>query len=259
MFLYFSAAALIENGHNLTDIIKLLTDRQYRSTLQFSDPVTKAFWAGFDDLKPSQQRLEVSSTLNKFYTLLADPRLRRMLGTNRKGLRLSDFLQDQVLHVRLPVRQYGKGKVKLVGSLVISYLTQLLLERNDPRPYDLYIDDAHLFAHDTVQNALLSTSRYGLSTTLAHQHSNQLHPDLFNALMGNTEIQYIFRVSQDDAAILSPKMPPMSSKSELDRLRNYSYRTLPFNKYDPDGVTLPVENLYEGFNCTGHEVKRSRF
>ena len=242
MFLYFSAAALIENGHNLTDILKLLTDRQYRSTLHYSDDITKKFWTDFEALNASQQRNEISSTINKFYTLLADPRIRRMFSVNRKGMCLSDYLHDEILHVRLPVRLYGKAKVKLVGSLIISYLTQLLLERNDPRPYDLYIDDAHLYAHDTVQNALVSISRYGLSTIVAHQHSKQLDPDLFDALLGNTESQYIFRVSQDDAEILSPKMPPMSSKSELDRIPNYSYREIPFDKYRPDGVTFPLEN-----------------
>lgn len=241
MYLFFAAAALIENGHNLTDILKLLTDRQYRSTLHHTDTVTKQFWADFEALNAREQRQEVSSTINKFYSLLADPRLRRMFGVNKKGLHLSDFLQDQVLHVRLPVRLYGKSKVKLVGSLIISYLTQLLLERNDPRPYDLYIDDAHLYAHDTVQNALVSTSRYGLSTTVAHQHSRQLDPDLFDALMGNTERQYLFRMSREDAKVLSPLMPSNHSKVSLDRMPNYSYREIPFDKYAPDRVTIPLE------------------
>lgn len=242
MFLFFSAAALIENGHNLTDILKLLTVKQYRSQLTYTDTVTKQFWADFEELSPREQRQEVSSTINKFYSLLADPRLRRMFGTNRKGVVLSDFLADQVLHVRLPMRSYGKAKVKLVGSLIISYLTQLILERNDPRPYDLYIDDAHLYAFDTVHNTLLSTDRYGLSTTVAHQHSKQLHPDLFDALLGNTAQKYIFRVSLEDAALLADKMPPMSSKSELDRLPNYSYRALPFDKFASDKNTVPLES-----------------
>ena len=242
MFLLFSAAALIENDHNLSDILKLLSDKQYRSKLHYSDPVTKQFWEGFEELKPIQQRQEVSSTINKFYTLLADPRIRRMLSVNRKGIRLSDFLGSKVLHIRLPVRHYGKAKVKLVGSLILSYLTQLLLERNEARPYDIYIDDAHHYAHDIVQNTLVSTSRYGLSATFAIQHSKQLHPDLFDAVMGNTTSQYLFRVSREDAEILSPHMPPNHSKTPLDELTNYTFRELPYNRHRPDRVTLPLEN-----------------
>ena len=94
-----------------------------------------------------------------------------------------------------------------------------------------------------MQNTLVSTARYGLSTTVAHHHSNQLHPDLFGALLGNTEYQYVFRVSQDDAKLLSPKMPPMSSKAELDRIENYFYRKLPFKKYHSDQNTIPLEKL----------------
>lgn len=241
MFLYFTAAALIENGHNLTDILKLLSDRQYRSTLHHSDEIAAKFWTDFDALPAPQQRQDVSSTINKFYTLLADPRLRRMFAVNRKGLHLSDYLADQVLHVRLPLRRYGKGKLKLVGSLIISYLTQLLLERNDPRPYDLYIDDAHLYAHDTIQNALVSTSRYGLSTIVAFHHQKQLDPNLFDALLGNTETRYVFRVSQEDADILSHEMPTNHSKISLDRLLNYTYRQFPWSGQQPDGITSPLE------------------
>ena len=242
MFLLFSAAALIENGHNLSDILKLLTDPEYRSQLHFTDTLTKQFWDGFEALSAREQRQEVSSTINKFYTLLSDPRLRRMFAVNKKGLHLANYLDNQILHVRLPVRQYGKAKVKLIGSLIISYLTQLLLERNDPRPYDLFIDDAHFYAHDTVQNTLVSTSRYGLSTTVATQASTQLHDDLFAALMGNTAEQFLFRVSREDAEILSPMMPSNHSKVSLDRLKNYTYRRVPFDKYSPDSETIPLEN-----------------
>jgi len=241
MFLLFSAAALIENGHNLTDILKLLNEPEYRATQHYDDPVTAKFWADFDTLNPAQQRQDVSSTINKFYSLLSDPRLRRMFGVNRKGLCLTDHLEDQVLHMRLPVRLYGKAKVKLVGSLVISYLTQLLLERNDPRPYDLYIDDAHLYAHDTVHNALVSTSRYGLSTTVATQNTKQLNPNLVDALLGNTERRYVFRVSREDAELLSSEMPSNHSKISLDRLPNYTYRQFPWNVHSSDKTTAPLE------------------
>lgn len=242
MFLLFSAAALIENGHNLSDILRLLSDKQYRSQLQFTDPVTKQFWAGFEVLTPKEQRQEVSSTINKFYTLLSDPRIRRMLAVNKKGICLSNFLEDQVLHVRLPVRLYGKAKVKLIGSLILSYLTQLILERNDPRPYDIFIDDAHLYAHDTVHNTLVSTARYGLSSIVAHQHIAQLDSDLFAALMGNCEQRYIFRVSREDARVLETDMPSNHSKVALEQLRKHSYRVIPFDKYASDGITLPLEN-----------------
>ncbi|MEL6644083.1 MAG: hypothetical protein AAFQ79_09120 [Pseudomonadota bacterium] len=257
MFLLFSAATLIENGHNLTDIIKLLSDREYRSKLTHSDELVRQFWTDFEVLNDTQQRHEVSSTINKFYSLLIDPRVRHMLSVNKKGICLSDFLADQVLHVRLPVRSYGRAKVKLIGSLIISYLTQLLLERNDPRPYDLYIDDCHLYAHDTVHNALVSTSRYGLATTVAFQHKRQLSTDLFEALMGNTERQYVFRVSRDDAEVLSAQLPANHSKVSLDRLSNHSYRELPFNKLAPDGVTIPLEKSIEDKGYTGKPESRS--
>jgi hypothetical protein len=242
MYLFFSAASLIDNGHNLTDVIDLLTDKQYRSVLSHTDTVTRKFWEQFELLNDKDRRQEISSTLNKFFTLLADPRIRRMFGANKRCLSLKSFMDDSVLHVRLPVRLYGKSKVGLVGSLVISYLTQLLLERNSDRPYDLYIDDVHMFAADTVQNALVSTSRYGLSTTVAHQNIAQIDPALFAALMGNCATRHVFRVSKDDAEVLQSAMKASTSKCGLDELPQFSYRTFPFHERDKDSRTLPLES-----------------
>ena len=88
----------------------------------------------------------------------------------------------------------------------------------------------------------MSTSRYGLSTTVACQHSGQLEPDLFHALRGSTERRYVFCVSKDDADILNSEMPPNHSKVSLDRLPNHTYRPLPWDKSISDQTTIPLEN-----------------
>ena len=111
----------IENGHNLTDILKLLTDRSVPiHGCTFSDEVTAKFWADFEALNPAQQRQEVSSTINKFYSLLSDPRHpTASLASTQEGGAVGGLSgRRECLHVRLPVRRYGKAKVKLIGTLV---------------------------------------------------------------------------------------------------------------------------------------------
>ncbi len=231
MYLAFLAAALMENRYNLTDAPKFLTDKSFREKCQYKNDLVDQFWRAFEKLSDKDKRQEIASTLNKFLALLLDERVNRMLSVNRARFSLKDA-KDQIMLVRLPVSEYGKETVSLVGSLVLSYLYQMIDDN-----YSIYIEDAHLFARGTLKEIL---SRGGVGLTLSHQFIDQIDPAVFAAIQGNCEEQFVFRVSQKDADVLSRDLPPMSSKASLDALPNFTYRRLPYDK-SPDRVTVPLE------------------
>ena len=233
MYLSFLAAALIENRYNLTDAPRFLTDQQFRAGCDFKNELVQHFWDNFDVLRPRDQRQEIASTLNKFLTLLLDGRVDRLFDHNAPAFSLAQ-MHDKVLLVRLPVAEYGKQTTSLLASLLLAYLVKLV-----PDNYTIYLEDAGLFAKGTLLSILNSGNH---DVTLSHQYIEQLHPDLFAAVLGNCAERFVFRVSKQDAEILSQDLPPMSSKASLDRLRNFSYRRLPFEKFDADQITIPLEN-----------------
>lgn len=234
MYLSFSAAVLIENGFNLTDAPKLLIDPEFRARCRYSNPLVRQFWETFEDLSQRDQRGEVASTLNKFIGLLLDGRAHRLFSVNKSGARFGD-LKDKTTLVRLPVQQYGIDTVSLIGSLVLSYIAQLI-----DTPFSLYVEDADLFARGPLLRML---TRGSISLTLSHQYLDQLDPKLQAAVMGNCAERFMFRVSQQDALVLAKDLPPMSSRRSLDELQNYSYRTVPYDPARPDEITFPLENL----------------
>jgi hypothetical protein len=237
MYLSFSAAVLIDNGFNLTDAPRLLIDPEFRTQCAHNNPLVRQFWDTFEKLTEREQRGEVASTLNKFIGLLLDGRARRLFGVNRSGLSLGD-LADKTMLVRLPVSEYGTDTVTLIGSLLLTYVAQIITT-----PYSIYIEDAHLFAQGTLIK-ILSGSIHSL--TLSHQYLDQLSKTandhrLVSAIMGNCAERFIFRVSQADGKILAKDLPPMSSKQFLDELPPYTYRPIPYIKSMPDGRTFPLE------------------
>ncbi|WP_299735302.1 hypothetical protein [uncultured Roseobacter sp.] len=232
MYLSFLAAALIENRFNLTDAPRFLTDQKFRTKCGFKSDLVRHFWDTFDTLSPRDQRHEVASTLNKFLTLLLDGRVDRLFDHNAPSFSLGD-MNDKVLLVRLPVASYGKQTTSLLASLVLAYLVKLV-----PDDYSIYLEDVDLFAKGTVLSVL---NTGGKQVTLSHQYIEQLHPTLFAAVLGNCAERFVFRVSKQDAEILSRDLPPMSPKTSLDRLPDFSYRKLPFEKYDTDQITFPLE------------------
>jgi len=237
MYLSFSAAVLIENGFNLTDAPRLLIDPAFRARCRHGHDLVRQFWQTFEGLPEREQRGEVASTLNKFIGLLLDGRARRLFSVNTSGLSLSD-MADKTMLVRLPVSDYGTDTVTLIGSLLLTYAAQII-----DTPYAIYVEDAHLFAHGTLIKMLCGST---VSLTLSHQYLDQLRKSahderLISALMGNCAERFIFRVSQADAKVLSKDLPPMSSKAGLDELPPHTYRSIPYDKRNPDGQTIPLE------------------
>ena len=238
MYLSFSAAVLIDNGFNLTDAPRLLIDPDFRAKCRYANPLVQQFWETFEDLTERDQRGEVASTLNKFIGLLLDGRALRLFSVNKSGLSLGD-MADKTMLVRLPISEYGTDTVTLIGSLLLTYIAQII-----KTPYSIYVEDAHLFAQGTVIKMLGGSSH---SLTLSHQYLDQLRKAandhrLVSAIMGNCSERFIFRVSQADAKILAQDFPPMSSKKNLDELEPYTYRRIPYIKSMPDGHTFPLEN-----------------
>lgn len=235
MYLSFLAAAIIENRRNLTNAPDFLSDRAFRDTYRYSNPLVQTFWDNFEELNNKDKRHETASTLNKLITVLLDPRVHRLFSAN-KSFSLLD-VSDQLLVVHLPLSRYSQDSVSLIGSLVLSYLFQLLTQT--PKPYSIYVENAQLFAPATLRRML--TEGHQISLTLSHQYIAQLDRDLFAAIRGNCARQFFFRVSKADAEVLSLDFPPMSSKSTLDCLRDHSYREIPYDRYEPDRVTRRLE------------------
>lgn len=235
MYLSFLAAAIIENRRNLTNAPDFLTDRAFRDTYRYSNPLVQTFWDNFEELNNKDKRNETASTLNKLITVLLDPRVHRLFSVN-KSFSLMD-VSDQLLVVQLPLSRYSQDSVSLIGSLVLSYLYQLLAQQ--PKPYSIYVENAQLFAPAMLRRMLNESSQ--VSLTLSHQYIEQLDSTLFAAIRGNCARQYIFRVSKADTEILSPDFPAMSSKAALDCLRNHSYRVVPYDRYSPDGITTRLK------------------
>lgn len=242
MNLKFLASALIDNHRNLTDIPKFLFEKKSRDQFSFPDPLTDQYWSFYETMSLREQTGHATSTFNLFATLLMDERVRRLFSVNKikfehgkSGLSLR-AAHGKTLLVRLPVSDYGRETVSIIGSLVLSYLHHLV------PGCAIYIEDCDLFAKGTLIELLCGG---GTSITLSHQYVDQLEPSLFSAIQGNCSEQFLFRVSPQDAEILSRDLPPMSSKASLDELCNFRYRKLPFRN-TTDGVTVPLERYDEG-------------
>lgn len=228
MYLYFSLTVLAAAKKTLADFPKFLTSETFRhSCLRYvSDSVILGFWSNFDDMTKKEQRDQVSSTLNKALMLVADTRVRAMLSQPNSSFSMSEILEGKILFARLPQGQLSKSRVSVLGSVLLSLIHQAALNRSNPDPFYMYIDECHLFAPSVVKEMLSGIRKFGVELTLCHQYIDQLDKDYYAAIIGNCSEQIVFRTSQDDAKRLIDRLGRGKPDFFVD-LDNFTFRYFP--------------------------------
>ena len=74
------------------------------------------------------------------------------------------------------------------------------------KPFFLHVDEFPAFTTSAFASLLSEARKYGLGLTLAHQHIAQTDRAVFEAILGNTGTQLVFRVGANDAPTFEPQL-----------------------------------------------------
>lgn len=216
---YNLLAALMEAKEGLFGLYLMLASDRYRTHVlkRVLDPVVRGYWHWYEAL-PDRQRIEwTESTFNKVQILMADERIRAVCG-KRDRLNLPELVQDQILFLRLPQGEMGVERTALLGSIMLTQLHQVLLNRDETVPFHLFVDEAHTFAPGPLTEMLSGIRKKNVTVTIAHQYLSQLDTRLRASLKANAEA-FVFRTSYEDAdsfpelggTVLQPyELPPFT-------------------------------------------------
>ncbi|MEJ6011419.1 type IV secretory system conjugative DNA transfer family protein [Novosphingobium aquae] len=243
MYLYFSLSVLAETKETLVQLPRLLTDRAYRTGLTdiIKDDVVRDFWNVFDGMTGKEQRAEISSTLNKALMLIADPRVRRALGYQKSSFTCGDVVTGKIFLARLPQGQLSKGRVALLGSVLLSLMHQACLSRDGAVPFEFFLDECHLLAPSVVKEMLSGVRKFNVHLTLAHQYIDQLDKDYFSAVLGNCQSLTVFRTSMDDAKRLEDRFGVNQMSISFQELAPFTARQFPFSSRTPTLHVAPFD------------------
>jgi len=243
---------------NLADILKLLSDREFRKKVIpfISNNQIKEFWTKEFDKYPERLRAEALSPIqNKVGAFLSHPLLQKILTKPEKPLSLRKIMDEgKILLVNLAKGSIGEDTSNLLGSLLISRFDLAALSRADTpeaerRDYTLYLDEFHNFTTQSLVLMLSELRKYRLSLVLAHQYLTQLEPSIKDAILGNVGTIIVFRIGASDAEIFAQEFAPEFKLTDFTNLPNFHI----YLKMMIDGkisapfsaVTLPPDNLCE--------------
>ena len=205
---------LAQAGFTLAELPALLTDTAFRSRVleAVTDEPVRDYWTQrFDPLSDAARSAWTEPVLNKIGALLADPRLRAMLGQCEGTLDLRR-LMDQGAWLLV---NCSKGQLRdashLLGSLFVAQLQAAALSRADlpeaeRHPFTLFVDEFQNFRGEDFETILCEARKYRLRLVLAHQHLGQLDPALQNAIFGNVATHLFFAVSPRDAGVVAREL-----------------------------------------------------
>lgn len=227
----------------LLDILRLITDAQFRERIfgNVEDGVLQTFYRTYEYDWDDEQRAKASAPLlNKVSAFATNPLLRAVIGQPRSSFRFRDVMDGKkILLCDLSKGALGEDIASLLGSLITTKLYLASLSRQDTPeahrvPHYFYIDEVHNFTHGIDLSAILAEARkYRLSLTVATQTLAQLrrhNDEIVPAIFGNCGTLASFRVSADDAAILSKEFASDVIPTQLENLPDYQLylRTLVF-------------------------------
>jgi DNA helicase HerA-like ATPase len=210
--------ALMENRLTLLETPRLLTDKPYRdellSRVNKHTSVLEFFHSRYDRWG-REQSLKIESTLNKVSALVTSERLRNILGQKESTIDFRDILDKQkVLVVNLG--DCGETTGNFLGSIILARLQQAaasrrdIPERDNRKPYHLYVDEFHSFVAQeggskTFSQMLSTSAKFGLHLVLAHQTQSQLDFKTKGAI-GNIGVKVVFGVDREDAEVMAKKL-----------------------------------------------------
>ncbi len=214
------------DSRTLLGVKSLLTSPSYRKSVldSVTDKHLLSFWNDYEKLTPKEQRDEIRSTKNKFNTIIADKRLRRTLGQKVSAFSMNDVLEGNILLARLPQGELGINKTRLLGMLMLSQAQAAAMNRTSTEPFHIFIDEAHNFQGMALMEMLSGIRKFDVQLHVAHQYLKQLTLDMRDALMGNCENRYVFRVTRPDAVVLDEDVEFDNTTPKFFELQKFHYR-----------------------------------
>lgn len=217
-------------GANLSDILRLLSDQNYRKKVIpfIRNKQVKEFWLTEYDRYPERFRVEAIAPIqNKVGAFLSHPLLQRILTNPERPLSLRRIMDERkILLVNLAKGSLGEDTSNLLGSLLISRFDLAALSRADmPESeridYALYLDEFHNFTTQSLIFMLSELRKYRLSLILAHQYLTQLEPTIRDAILGNVGTTIVFRIGAIDAETIAMEFAPEFKITDFTNLPNY--------------------------------------
>lgn len=279
---YTILALLDRPSATMLDITRMLTDKKFRNeTLDYcKDTVVLNFWKiEFASWNDKFQAEAIAPVLNKVGAFTANPVIRNIIGQPKSTFNIRKIMDEgKILIVNLSKGLIGEDNAAILGAFLVTKIQLAAMSRSDipniedRRPFYLYVDEFQNFATDSFATILSEARKYGLNLTVANQYISQMTDTVRDAVFGNVGTMISFRVSADDAPLLSKQFEPQFEPGDLLQMHNrnfvinmvingekapaFSAKTLNLPPEQVDNSTKIIENTRRIYSRSRSEIEK---
>jgi hypothetical protein len=234
---YFRNSALLvmsdpETGNTLLEITRVLADKKFRD-LKLSkckDPLILEFWKAAEKTT-GDQGLEnfVPYISGKFDDFISNEFMRPVVLQEKSAFNFREVMDNKkILLVNLSKGLLGENNARLIGLIMIGKLQMAAMSRADSvdlnqfPPFYVYMDEFQNIVTESVSAILSEARKYKLSLNMTHQYIGQLPDFIKGAVFGNVGSMGFFRINDEDAKFVEPRIKPQFSKDDILKLDNFN-------------------------------------
>lgn len=100
----------------------------------------------------------------------------------------------------------GEKATRLIAGLIIQQLFLIAQKRSVNKKVILIIDEVSLVENEGLISILSEARKFDLSLFLSQQYLTQISPDLLKGILSNVFNYFVFKISDEDAKILSKNL-----------------------------------------------------
>ena len=220
-------ALLDRPGSTLFDIIRALTDKDFRYTMieSINDDVVRNFWTNEFAWRSQQFNTQaIMPILNKVWQLLSIDALKNIFWSPVNKLDFRQAMDEwKIIFIKLSKGKLQEEIMGFLGAMFVTKIYQAAMSRQnlaiqERRPFFLYVDEFQNFATETFGEILAEARKYWLWLIVAHQYLSQIPSALSDALFWNTATLISFRISSEDSLLMQKHFEPLVSAYDIANL-----------------------------------------
>ncbi len=232
---YFRNSALLvmedpASGNTLMEITRVLADKSFRD-LKLSkckNPLIVEFWKAAEKTT-GDQGLEnfVPYISSKFDDFISNEIMRPVVLQEKSAFNFRRVMDEKkILLVNLSKGLLGERNANLLGLVLVGKLQMAAMSRAESAdlsqfpPFYVYMDEFQNVVTDSIAAILSEARKYKLSLNMTHQYLKQLDEKISSAVFGNVGTMGIFRINDEDAKTIEPRITPQFTKDDILKLDN---------------------------------------
>jgi len=211
IFTYLARMMMVIPGANIRTLQALVEDgKQFEEHFHKLDPLSQHFFEKqffSKNFAPTRQQV-----LTRLWGVLSNKTFERMFSARQNKVNLFEAMNEGKIVLINTAKDLLKTEgCSIFGRFFIALIAQAALSRSilpedQRKPFMVYIDEAHDYFDDRIEDIANQARKYNVGLVLSHQNLDQASTKLRASIMSSTSIKFAGGVSAKDAQVLAQNM-----------------------------------------------------